>query len=203
MNIYSLLFISIFLFLIFLLLLMYAFLEFKKLKITKGILFSLGSFITLILGLLILFLFRSLRTYQVLTREDLVAKIYVREVAKDTMMVTLEYSKKLSEKCFYVVIGEEWEIEGIILKWKTYLEFLGFHTAYKLTRLKGRYSSISDISPTSYHLAKEDFLTRFLMKHGQKIFFIDAVFGQGIFQYPDKGPFYLYVTEDGFILRKE
>lgn len=203
MNIYPLLFISIFLFLLFLLLLVYAFLEFKKLKIVKGILISLSSFISLMLAFMFLLFFQSLKTYQVLTREDLVAKIYVREIAKDTMMVTLEYTEKPSEKSFYVIIGENWEIQGVVVKWKTYLEFLGIHTAYKITRLKGRYSSIENVSPTSYQLAEEDFLTRFIMKYGQKIFFVDAVFGQGIFQYPDNKPFYLYVTEDGFILRKK
>jgi len=202
-NVYPLLFISVFLFLLFLLLLIYAFLEFRKLKIVKGILLSLSSLISLMLAFMLLFFFQSLKTYQILTREDLVAKIYAKEITKDTMMVTLEYSREPSKNFFYVIIGENWEIQGVVVKWKTYLEFLGIHTAYKITRLKGRYSSVENVSPTSYQLAEEDFLTQLIMKHGQKIFFVDAVFGQGIFQYPDNKPFYLYVTEDGFMLRKK
>ena len=33
-------------------------------------------------------------------------------------------------------------IEGDIIKWKNWLNFLGLHTRYRLTRLQGRYSSV-------------------------------------------------------------
>jgi hypothetical protein len=51
----------------------------------------------------------------------------------------IQHGPQVSDKT-YLVTGDEWMLEGDIIKFPTWLNIVGLHSGYKLTRLEGRYN---------------------------------------------------------------
>ena len=87
------------------------------------------------------------RAYQVFTLEEPVAEVIIHpSVEPDTNQVTLvQYTPDATEiRRQFLIKGNQWMLEGDILKWGNWLNFLGLHTRYRLTRLRGRYIQTED-----------------------------------------------------------
>jgi outer membrane receptor protein involved in Fe transport len=98
--------------------------------------------------------------------------------------------------------GDQWMIEGYILRWKPFLRFLGAKPYYKVTRFSGRWESPDSTHITNHQLWTEPGHWKWLLQHGQQFPLIDAVQGIAAFQYPDSGTYYVYITDPGFVLKK-
>ena len=98
--------------------------------------------------------------------------------------------------------GDQWMIEGYILRWKPFLRFLGAKPYYKVTRFSGRWESPDSTQITNHLLYNEPGHWQMLMQYGQKLPLIDAVQGIAAFQYPDSGVYNVYITDAGFVLKK-
>ena len=100
-------------------------------------------------------------------------------------------------------------IEGDILKWENWLNFLGLHTRYRLTRLTGHYVAIaSEINEprTVYSLADDEDhpLWRYLYQYGHQLPFVSSVYGNAVFQAAGGDNRYaIYVGTSGFIVRQK
>jgi hypothetical protein len=100
-------------------------------------------------------------------------------------------------------------IEGDILKWDNWLNFLGLHTRYRLTRLRGRYLSAQEelYQPkTIYSLVEDenDLFWRYLYKYGPRLPFVSTVYGNAAYQGPEVNRHYLvFVGTSGFIIREK
>ena len=162
-----------------------------------GMVFFLGSF---------------LRAYHTFTYEKPVAKIVVQptDINKTSLITFKEMSPSGGRtEREYAIHGDQWMIEGDILKWDNWLNFLGLHTRYRLTRLQGRYIAAQDElrQPRSvYSLVQEeshpfwDYLYRF----GQHLPFVSTVYGSAVFQLSgDKQRYLVYVGTSGFLVRQE
>ena len=95
-------------------------------------------------------------------------------------------------------------MQGDIIKFPSWLNVVGLHAGYKLTRLEGRYDDIH-LENTAPHTAVplnggDD--TFFQTTYTHKQWFgpiVDAAYGNAVFQAP--GSFDVYATQDALIAR--
>ncbi len=99
-------------------------------------------------------------------------------------------------------------LEGDILKWDSFLNFLGLHTRYRLTRLRGRYLKTDEEihkQATVYSLVPDENhpLWQYLYKFGQKLPLVNSVYGNAVFQTADmEKHFHIFVSTSGFLARE-
>lgn len=160
-----------------------------------------------------MFLFTGffLRAYHVFTYEKPVAHIIIKPLEeKQTTLVTIRQPSvyNSNDNHAYLIKGDQWVLEGDILKWDNWLNFLGFQTRYRLTRLRGRYWRTTDEireQQTVYSLVKDENhpFWRFLYGYGRYFPFVSTVYGNAVFQTAsEKKQFRVYVGTSGFIVRE-
>ena len=151
------------------------------------------------------------RAYRAFTLEEPVAKIIIEhpdggEVSSITIIQDDQKGESRTRR--FDVAGDQWVLEGDILKWRNWLNFLGLHTRYRLTRLRSRYLEASDerTKPSSIHplVENEDHpLWRYLYKYGPRLPVVSTVYGNAVFQASgENAVFRIYVGTSGFIARK-
>ena len=150
-----------------------------------------------------------LRSYHAFTHERPVAEILTEPsgVEKTSLVSLAQFDSRTSRQ--FLIRGDQWMIEGDILKWDDWLRFLGLETRYRLTRLRGRYVSTEEETrqrPTVYSLVKDEHhpLWKFLYKYGPRLPFVSTVYGGAAFQVAG-GPrrYLLYVGPSGFVVREK
>lgn len=148
------------------------------------------------------------RAYSVFTKEKLIAEIWVSPIEKtkqfELTLKTFNDSLNSSTKK-YLIKGDQWMIEGDILKWDNWLNFAGFDTRYRLTRLRGRYlntneEKVSDATIYSLNDESENNFWSFLYNWGHKIPMVHSVYGNAVFQNGGGNKKYeIFVTTSGYI----
>jgi len=171
-----------------------------KLNIRRLWLNSLILLIVLLLGLSSMYLALFLRTFSLYTKEDKIGKVFA-EKSGDSINIYYKDLKRDKEYEFYIN-GDEWMIEGYILRWNLPLRFLGAKSYYKVTRFSGRSEKVID-KTSSYSLSKEGEKWKFILNNSSKIPFADAAYGIGAFQYPGNDTFYIYINDTGFIIKRK
>lgn len=160
----------------------------------------------------VLFLFAFIQSYTSFTHRTLATTVYCTPVpeAKDEMtlwLATFE-SPTIGHLRKYRLRGQQWAIEGHMLKWDDWLNFFGIHTMYKLTRVRGRYLRAEDEvgkPATAYSLVEneEDARWRWLYEYGARLPFVTAVYGNMVFTFPSETKaFRIYVTTSGFMIEE-
>lgn len=161
---------------------------------------------------MVLFMGFFFRAYYVFTFEKPVAEIITQSTGEpDTNLVTLvQFLPDKSQTTHRLLIkGDQWMLEGDILKWKNWLNFLGLHTRYRLTRLRGRYIQAEDEKlkeQTIYPLVKDEDhpFWRFLYKYGHRLPLVSTAYGNSAFQTASEdNHFLIYVSTSGFVVRKK
>ena len=178
---------------------------------SPGLLASLGSFVfiliwTSIFGMLCFFGF-FLGTYHAFTYEKPVAEIAVEPAPElKTFMVTLtELNPPLKRQ--FLIRGDQWMLEGDILKWENWLQVWGLDNRYRLTRLKGRYAQVEAElreTPTIHKLVEResDPLWALLYEYGHRLPFVSAAYGSAVFQSAEKiKRFLIAISPAGFVVR--
>ena len=164
-------------------------------------------------SLTMLFLGAFIQSYTAFTRRELAATVRCTPVrgTEDVMILNLATIKS-PETAFirrYRLRGQQWSIEGNILKWDDWLNFIGLHTMYKLTRVRGRYLRTKDEMnkpATVYSLVtdEEDPRWRWLYEYGARLPFVESVYGNTVFTFPSETKtFGIYVTTSGFMIAEE
>jgi hypothetical protein len=151
------------------------------------------------------------RAYRAFTLEEPAAEIIITHPEKGAVssitIIQDEQGGKSKVKRFDVA-GDQWVLEGDILKWRNWLNFLGFHTRYRLTRLRSRYLRTSDemTKPSTIHSLVENEdnpLWKYLYKYGPRLPMVSTVYGNAVFQSSGEDViFRVYVGTSGFIIRK-
>ena len=151
------------------------------------------------------------QAYRAFTLEEPVAKLVIEPgkgagLSRITIIQNEEGTAPLVRQ--FEVAGDQWVLEGDIVKWRSWLNFLGLHTRYRLTRLAGRYIRTADeiAKPrTVYPLVKheESAFWRFLYRYGPRMPMVSTVYGNAVFQSSDEyAAFQVYVGTSGFIVRR-
>jgi hypothetical protein len=176
---------------------------------------SLRNLVTLFLWIavfgMIMFFGFFLRAYYAFTLEEPVAEVMVQPVGEDeTSRVTLiQYVPADSQITRqFLIKGDQWVLEGDILKWDDWLNFMGLHTRYRLTRIRGRYLRTADEmkeQPTIYSLVENENhpLWRYLYDYGPELPMVSTVYGNAVFQTSGKEKrFKIFVGISGFVVRE-
>ncbi|MRR09696.1 hypothetical protein EG831_06425 [bacterium] len=174
-----------------------------KRRIRLGGLFNSGIAAVVLAALAAAFIFLSLfaRTYNIMSRDTRIGT--VSAVSNGTIMY-LHYVDEANRRTHgFQLSGDQWMIEGYILRWKPFLRFLGARPYYRVTRFSGRWESPYSTTVTNHQIWTEPGHWRWLLRHGQKFPLIDAVQGIAAFQYPDSGAYGVYVSDAGFVLKKQ
>ncbi|OGC42786.1 hypothetical protein A2Y85_07125 [candidate division WOR-3 bacterium RBG_13_43_14] len=140
-----------------------------------------------------------LYTFSRFAHEERIGYVYA-EARGDNILVNF-VNERNDQNHVFNLIGEQWMIEGYVLRWNKSLRWLGAGSYLCITRFTGRDPAHSDRS-SAYQIAPEGDWWRFLLKHCEKIPFVDAAYGIAAFQYPNKDMFHIYVNDTGFIIKK-
>lgn len=158
--------------------------------------------------LLVLLTYSNLHTYNRLTYEDKVADVYVRQLGAQKFQLSLAYSEQDSDQHYFVLQGDQWQLDARILKWKSWANLLGLDSYYQLDRLSGRYADIKQArlhSPTVHELLPPDRgldIWRLKQHLRDNMGFVDTLFGQGVFMPMIDGAHYrVFIGQSGLITR--
>ena len=153
-----------------------------------------------------------MRAWDAFTYEQAVAEVRVsplpeRQTGRLTLIQILDKGERKSQA--YLIRGDQWMVEGDILKWGNLVNFLGLHTRFRFTRLRGRYILTEEEKAkpaTIYSLVeKEDHpLWRWLYRRGSGLPFVSTVYGNASYQMADREQrFMVFVGTSGFIIRQK
>jgi hypothetical protein len=153
-----------------------------------------------------------LRSYYAFTLEKPVARIEITPADEPQTMrvhlIQLSDEEPLLKEQFKIK-GDQWSLEGDILKWDSWLNFIGLETRYRFTRIRGRYIKTADEiekDNSVYSLAKDEnhLFWRYLYRYGNKLPFVSTVYGNAVFQYGDRNKkFLIFVSPSGFVVRED
>jgi hypothetical protein len=168
---------------------------------------KIKNFLSSLILFLILFAFATsfiylslfLQTFSRFTHEEKIGLVYA--YGADKKMRLLYINEKRNSAYTFELLGDQWMVEGYLLRWSPFLRFLGAGSYYRVTRFSGRWKKPYGKAKSVYQIYPEEKLWKFLLKHGERIPFIDTAYGIGAFQYPRPDTFYLYINDTGFILR--
>jgi len=108
---------------------------------------------------------------------------------------------------YYRVKGQQFVIEGHIIKWENFFVTAGMKPLYQVTRLTGRYISVNDEKEKErsvYEIAEETMMWRWLMQYGEKIPGIDAVYGVSSFKDAVEYKKYIvHITHNAFVIKEQ
>ena len=122
--------------------------------------------------------------YRALTREDLAARLTVRPAGPQHFAVTVRFPD--GRQAAFDLMGDEIYVDAHILKWKPLANVLGWHTAYELDRVAGRYQSIEQERSalrTVHSLAQDKPLDLFRLRQRYAFLgtLLDAEYGSATF----------------------
>lgn len=186
----------------------------KEEKKIPGLLGSTRNLISLLLliavGGMLLSLGFFFIAYHNFTYEKKVAVVEIEPISEQRSNLFLEEILDDGKSNYYrfEIVGDQWMIEGDILKWSDYMNFLGLHSRYRLNRVRGRFIKKEEEIlkvPTIHSLVKdeEDFLWNILYDIGHKMPFVNSVYGNAAYQLTNKPKkFEVFVTTSGFGIRE-
>ena len=166
------------------------------------------NFIAPFLRFLIIFLISAslilltlfLMSFKNFTYEEKIGTVFAKKIDGNINVVFIdEHAQKEYE---FTLNGDQWVIEGYILRWNTALRFLGVHSYYTVTRFEGRFEKPTESAVKSYEIYPEGEMWQFFLKNADKIPFVDAAYGISAFTYPEDVPYAVYINDTGFIIRK-
>lgn len=170
---------------------------------------ALNGIVLLTVAVSLLWLMILVQSYLGLTGEIKVAHIQAIPIANaahqmSVQVVLYDGNGQITSESTYLLQGDEWMMQGDIIKFPAWLNIIGFHAGYKLTRLEGRFNDIA-MEDTARHTAialngGDDafFQTTYLHKLWFAPF-VDAAYGNAVFQAP--GSFDVFATQDALIAR--
>ena len=172
----------------------------KRMRMKRFITSIIFLIICGLFSLSCIYLSLFIQTFSRYTHEEKIGTIVAQESEKEIQIYYIDEINKTEHS--FTIDGDQWMVEGCILRWSVLLRWLGADSYYKVTRFRGRWE-IAEGKPTKeYIIQPQGQFWRFLLKRGQSFPFIDAAYGIGAYQYPSKETYVLYINDTGFILRK-
>lgn len=170
-----------------------------------GALASLSGLVLLLLGVLGWGVVLGTRGYRALTREEVAATVTTRSLGPQSFRAVVERPGARPDT--FRVAGDQLYVDAHVLKWQPWVNVLGIHTGYRLTRIGGRYRSLEaerNAERTVYDLSAGPpvdvlrTLDRLPVVGG----LVDATYGSGAFVPADGlGSFQVRVTTSGLLIR--
>jgi len=179
--------------------------RFTDLRFLSGSVLMLLSALIVSLGVIVALAAASLRTYHRLTHEQEAARVAMRQIAPKHYALSVQPVGGRAQS--YEILGDEWQIDARLLKWRPIATIAGFDTVYRLERLSGRYSDLNEertAKRTVHGLAERapvDFWL-FLRRYNDYLPFGDALYGSAAFVPMAEGAEYgVTVSSTGLVVR--
>lgn len=163
--------------------------------------------VLLLVAVSLLYLALLLQTYLGLTSEILVARVRATQLTNVPNFMSVEIT--LYDQQGHVthqetdgVCGNEWELQGDIVRFPDWANLLGLHTGYKLTRLEGRYDD-PNMESSWYHTVVElnggddGFFKNIQSQGGWLHPIVEASYGNAIILPSDGNTYNVYLSQTG------
>jgi hypothetical protein len=184
---------------------MWAIRRLTDMRLASGSILLLSSALILALGIAAALAAASLRTYNRLTAEQEAARVAMRQVAPKHFALSVQPKGGRAQN--YEVLGDEWQIDARLLKWRPLATIAGFDTVYRLERLSGRYSDVNEeraAKRTVYGLSDRSAidLWSMLRRYQEYLPLADALYGSAAFVPMAEGAEYaVTVSATGLVVR--
>jgi len=101
----------------------------------------------------------------------------------------------------YLVLGNEWMVQGDIIKFPDWLNVVGLHTGYKLTRMEGRFDD-PNLEANHKHTVVtlnggDDGFFQRTFGNSWYSGFVQAQYGNAVFQAADGNSYNVFVSQTG------
>jgi hypothetical protein len=160
--------------------------------------------VLVLISLLLLWVSFGLQAYLGLTGEILVARVHAASVKNQphvmfVELVLFDQNGNQSSKDTYIVKGDQWMLQGNIVRVSSMLNMFGMHSGYKLTRLQGRFDEL-DMERNATHTVVElnggddDFFRTF--HDSSWSWFITSKYGSAVFLPADGVTYNVYASQD-------
>lgn len=173
---------------------------FGHLRLRRGI----SGILLLAIAISLLWLTFLVQTYLGLTGDIRVARIHATPTNLPHVMsvelILYDQNGHATSDKTYIVQGDEWMLQGDIVKFPTWLNVLGLHSGFKLTRLEGRYDDIN-MERNSPHTVIElnggdDNFFKTVQEQAWTSPFVDSAYGSSAFLSPDYKTYDIFVSQD-------
>lgn len=179
--------------------------RFSDWRFASGSVLMLCAAFFVVLGVAAALLAASLRTYSRLTAEQQAARVAMKQLAPKHFALSVQPKDARSQT--FEVLGDEWQIDARVLKWRPIAVIAGFDTVYRLERISGRYTDLAEeqkAQRTVYGLAERapvDFWV-VLRKYNDYLPFGDALYGSAAFvPMADGAEYGVTVSATGLVVR--
>ena len=166
---------------------------------------GLGGLLTAI-SVIFFLIFSNLYTYHRLSHERVLATVHIQELENQRFLVSVDYLDEKQRQIFELM-GDEWQIDARILKWKYPVIWLGLDSHYQLERISGRYSDIeseSNKQRTVFNLNEtpNTDVWPIIRKYQRYIPLVDALYGTASYlPMRDQAEYEVSLSQTGLITR--
>lgn len=180
----------------------YAYRRRPRVRVFRGI----GGILLIALSLSMLWTVFLVQTYLGLTSDIPAARVHATQIEGLPHQMSVEVTLfdknggQTSDKT-YLVKGDRWQLQGNILKFPTWMNILGIHSGYKVTRLEGQYDdpNLEDSQPhTTFALngGDGDFF-KTVYKQAWSSPFVDAAYGNAVIVPADGHTYNVLISQTG------
>src|SRR5437762_4893138 len=177
----------------------------RHFKVMRG----LSGIVLIAVAVSLLWVTFLVQSYLGLTGEIKVAHIRATPIANIAHEMSVELmlydgNGHITSDNTYLIQGDDWMVQGDIIKFPAWLNVVGLHAGYKLTRLEGRYNDIK-LENTAHHTAvplnggDDNFFQTYYTHKQWFAAFVHAEYGNAVFQ--ASGSFDVFATQDALIAR--
>jgi hypothetical protein len=165
-----------------------------------------GSVLFLALALCAAFATIGVLGYRALTHEEIAATVTTQPLGPHRFSATIVLPGQ--RLAMYELSGDAFYVDAHIVKWHPYANLLGFHTAYELDRVSGRYNNIAEERSqprTVYSLARAKPVDLFDVARRLKVIspLVDAQYGSASFVEATRpAEFQVRVSTTGLLIRR-
>jgi hypothetical protein len=170
------------------------------------ILLPLSGLLVLI-GLFAAMLAANLYTFHRLTDESPIAELQFVMTGDRRYEAVIAYGDFCNPER-YPLDGDQWRLDALFLKWRSWANLLGFDSMYRIERLGGRYRNVNreNSEPHQAHALHPhggiDLVALLASYHG-RLSPVDTLYGSSVYQDMDPGYVYrVYRTQSGLLVRK-
>jgi len=177
----------------------------RRFRLIGGTMFLGAGALVLFAAVAAAFVVLNLATYARLTHEQPAAHVALRQLGERRFVASIQTPGAPARH--YELVGDEWQIDARVLKWRGVATLIGFDTAYRLERLSGRYSDVAaerTAPRTVYALAPETGLDLWTLvrRHHRYLPLADALYGSAAYvPMAESAEYDVSVSASGLVVR--
>ena len=173
---------------------------------------AVSSIVGVSIGLVALSLLAMLQGWRAFTKKTHVAEVQAIELAPHKLrvyLVPIERDGARGATEVYDVDGDQWQVGGDVLRFRSFVTALGVQPVFRLTRVEGRWNSAADANAhkaTAFDRAPASTAWLGLYRGADKLpvrWLVDGAHGQAVSQLPDRRAVYdIFITPNGYVIDK-